>query len=144
MPFFACSLLLEAGSIVKPGNWGRILQLIGEQHKEWNREAILEAVRKSEFPTLPSRLACAFIIDELAEAQYYASEFSPLSILYEVSLVDAGAATHEADWKGTGPYDHTKEWARRYWRGDIMPHPETTLKLRERLTTSRLRIERQV
>jgi hypothetical protein len=50
---------------------------------------------------------------------------------------------HEADWKGTGPYDDTKEWARRYWRGDIMPHPETNLKLREVLTLSRLRIDGQ-
>jgi hypothetical protein len=37
-----------------------------------------------------------------------------------------------------------KEWARRYWRGAVMPHPETPLKLRERLPLSRLRIDAQI
>jgi Protein of unknown function (DUF2441) len=144
MPYFACTIMLEHGSIVRPGNWGRMLQLVGPPHKEWQRELILEEIRKSEFPHLPSRLECAFVMDELIEAQYYATNFAPFSLVYEVTLLDESAATHEADWKGTGPYDQTNEWARRYWRGDVMPHPETSLKLRERLTLSRLRIEKQV
>ncbi|MBR0714785.1 DUF2441 domain-containing protein [Bradyrhizobium liaoningense] len=144
MPFFACTMMLNQGSIVRPGNWGRIVRLIGPAHRDWQREIILEDIRKTEFPILPSRLESAFVIDELDEAQYYTANFAKLSLLYEVALIDDGAPTHEADWKGTGPYDNTNEWARRYWRGDVVPHPETTLKLRERLTLSRLRIERQV
>lgn len=144
MPYFACTLMLDHGSIVRPGNWGRIVRLIGPAHRDWQREQILDDVRKAEFPLLPSRFESAFVIDELDEAQYYIANFAKLSLLYEVTLIDNGAPTHDADWKGTGPYDNTNEWARRYWRGDVMPHPETTLKLRERLTLSRLRIDKQM
>ena len=144
MPYFACSLMLEPGSIIRPGNWGRIVRAIGPKHPEWQRETILEQVRQAEFPALPSRFQCAFVIDDLDELKYYASKASPLGLLYQVTLIDQGAAAHVADWKGTGPYDHTTEWARRYWRGDVMPHPETNLKLRERLTLSRLRVDAQV
>ena len=144
MPYFTCAMMLDSGSIVRPGNWGRIVRLIGPAHTEWQREMILEDIRKSEFPLLPSRLESAFVIDELDEAKYYAANFSRLGLLYEVALIDVGAPTHEADWKGTGPYDQTNDWARRYWRGDVMRHPETPLKLRERLTLSRLRVEKQV
>jgi hypothetical protein len=143
MPFFACSLMLEPGSILRPGNWGRIVRFVGAQHREWTRETILEEIRKSEFPSLPSRFECAFVIDELDEARYYVQNAAAVSILYEVDLIDRGAVTHVADWKGTGPYDETKDWARRYWRGDVMSHPETVFKLRERLTLSRLRIKKQ-
>lgn len=144
MPYFAYTLMLGRGSIIRPGNWGRIVRRVGPNHHEWQRETILEEVRRTEFPVLPSRLDCAFVIDERIEAQYYVANFAPLCLLYEVRLIDGGAPTHEADWKGTGPYDQTSEWARRYWRGDVMPHPETTLKLRERLTLSRLQIESQI
>jgi Protein of unknown function (DUF2441) len=144
MPYFACTIMLDRGSIIRPGNWGRIVGLVGPNHPEWKREMILEEIRKSEFPLLPSRLECAFVIDELGEAQYYAANFSRLALLYEVTLIDDGEPSHEADWKGTGPYDHTNDWARRYWRGDLMPHPETALKLRERLTLARLQIEKQI
>ncbi|QQO31164.1 DUF2441 domain-containing protein [Bradyrhizobium diazoefficiens] len=131
MPYFACSLLLEAGSVVRPGNWGRIVRLIGNRHTEWPRETILEEVRAKEFPALPSRFDCAFVIDAEEEARFYFSKFAPLAVLYEVALIGPAAKSHEADWKGTGPYDDTKEWARRYWRGDVMPHPETHMRLRE-------------
>jgi Protein of unknown function (DUF2441) len=144
MPYFACTLMLDRGSIVLPGNWGRIVRLIGSAHQEWQRETILEEIRKAEFPNLPSRLECAFVIDQLDEAQYYIANFARLALLYEVALIDNNFPTHEADWKGTGPYDQSNDWARRYWRGDVMPHPETHFKLRERLTLSRLRIEKKV
>jgi hypothetical protein len=138
------TLMLERGSVIRPGNWGRMVRAIGSGHPEWQREVILEEVRKVEFPNVPSRFECAFVIDDLPEAQYYVSKASPISLVYQVTLVDQGAPSHVSDWKGTGPYDHTKEWARRYWRGDVMPHPETHLKLRERLTLSRLRVDAQI
>ncbi|MBR0862900.1 DUF2441 domain-containing protein [Bradyrhizobium diazoefficiens] len=82
MPYFACTIMLEHGSIVRPGNWGRMLHLIGPAHKEWQREAILEEIRRNEFSHLPSRLACAFVMDELIEAQYYTTNFAPFSLVY--------------------------------------------------------------
>jgi hypothetical protein len=65
MPYFACTLMLDEGSIVRPGNWGSIVRLIGSDHREWQREIILEDIRKTEFPHLPSRFESAFVIDEL-------------------------------------------------------------------------------
>jgi Protein of unknown function (DUF2441) len=93
MPYFACTLMLDHGSIVRPGNWGRIVRLTGPNHTEWQREVILEEIRKSEFAHLPSRLESAFVIDELEEAQYYAANFVRLALLYEVTLIDDGART---------------------------------------------------
>jgi|GraSoiStandDraft_32_1057276.scaffolds.fasta_scaffold251637_2 uncharacterized protein DUF2441 len=97
MRYFACTMMLDRGSIVRPGNWGRIVRLIGPNHQEWQREMILEEIRKPEFPLLPSRLESAFVIDALDEAQYYAANFAPLALLYKVTRIDHGAATHEAD-----------------------------------------------
>jgi hypothetical protein len=120
------------------------VRLVGAQHTEWQRETILEHIRTAEFPHRPSRFDASFVIDDENEAGYYVQKHGPLAILYDVTLIDSNAPSHVADWKGTGPYDQTMEWARRYWRGDVMPHPETTLKLRERLTTSRIRINAQI
>jgi hypothetical protein len=144
MPFHATTCLLEAGSVIRPGNWGRIVRLVGPAHTEWQREESLERVRAAEFSKLPSRFDCAFVVDDLEEVQYYQSRFARLSVIYEVELIDHTASTHVADWKGTGPYDDTLEWTRRYWRGDVMPHPETHLQLRERLTLSSLRVVRMI
>jgi hypothetical protein len=105
---------------------------------------ILEEVRAKEFPALPSRFDCLFVIDDIDEAKYYRDLKATASVFYSVTLLDPAATTHVADWKGTGPYDDTKEWARRYWRGDVMPHPETAFLLRERLTLSRIQIDETV
>jgi hypothetical protein len=131
MAYFSCSLMLEPGSEIRPGNWGRILRIVGARHTEWQRETILEQVRQAEFSNLPSRFDCSFVIDDLAEAQYYSARHGPISLLYQVTLIDEGASFHVADWKGTGPYD-TLEWACRYWRGDVMPHPEIACALTRR------------
>jgi hypothetical protein len=147
MPFHFNSALLESGSIIRPGNWGRIVRLIGYQHREWQREAILERIRETEFRNLPSRRDCIFFFDDEAEAEFYGAARGEKSfmILYEVELVDPTAIRHEADWKGTGPYDND-EWARRYWRGEVMPGrgPAPAPLCREVLAVTPLRIMREV
>jgi hypothetical protein len=147
MPFHFNSSLLAPGSIILPGNWGRIVRLLGSQHQEWAREDILETIRVAEFPMLPSRFDCIFYFATATEAEFFRSSrgtTNPL-ILYEIELVDPTAPQHEADWKGTGPYD-SLEWARRYWRGDFMPGrgipPEASC--RETLAVTPLRIVRKM
>jgi hypothetical protein len=149
MPFHFNSSLLGPGSIILSGNWGRIVQLIGTQHREWERERILEEIRKAEFPDLPSRLECIFYFRSRAEAELYRMLLATnarLMVLYEVQLLDPYVPQHVADWKGTGPYDESKEWARRYWRGDIMPDqgPKPGPLCRETLAVVPLRVLQKV
>jgi hypothetical protein len=141
MPFHFNSSLLEPGSIIRPGNWGRIVRLTGGQHREWNRECILERIRKAEFPELPSRWDCIFFFGNFIEAAFYKASLgvNATLVMYEVELTDPDVRRHEADWKGTGPYD-TDEWARRYWRGDIMPGRGPEVLCRETLAVTSLRI----
>ena len=47
MPYYhAAPIPLAAGSIILPGNWGRIISIIGDQHPNWELEQIFEAARK--------------------------------------------------------------------------------------------------
>ena len=147
MPFHFCSVLLAPGSIILPGNWGRIVRLVGNGHPEWKREVILERIRQAEFSHLPSRWECVFFSETLAEAEYYgAARGKTPMILYEVELVEPNAPKHVADWKGTSPYTDGDEWARRYWRGDVMPGrgPAPAPLCREVLAVTALRILHQV
>lgn len=147
MPFHFNSFLLELGSVIRPGNWGRIVRLIGNQHPEWERERILEHILRTEFPHLPCRWDCVFFFKNATEAKLYNATIGAKSllILYEVELTNPHARQHVADWKGTGPYDND-EWARRYWRGDIMPGrgPVPGPLCREVLAVTSLRIVRDI
>jgi hypothetical protein len=147
MPFHFNSSLLEPGSIVRPGNWGRIVRLFGDRHREWNRECRLEQIRQTEFPHLPSRFDCIFFFETAVEAEHYNTALNQkgLMVFYEVEVMSLNAPQHVADWQGTGPYD-SDEWARRYWRGDIMPGrgPAPGPLCREVLAATPLRIVRQM
>ena len=52
--------LLGEGSVILPGNWGRILRAYGWQHPQAAKEMILEAARLRIAPGKPSRLECCF------------------------------------------------------------------------------------
>lgn len=121
------------------------MRLIGSSHREWRRECILERIRKAGFSDLPSRFDCVFFFGNLAEAEFYKAHLgaNALSVMYEVELIDPDVRQHEADWKGTGPYD-SDEWARRYWRGVVMPGRGPGPLCREILAVTPLRILREL
>lgn len=147
MPFHFNSTPLGPGSVILPGNWGRIIRLVGNKHREWSREQRLEQIRQTEFPFLPSRLECVFFFSSKAAAdKYKALAGSPFLLMYEVELLDLDVTQHEADWKGTGPYGDDGEWARRYWRGDVMPDREALpgALSREMLAVTPLRVVRRM
>ncbi len=107
----------------------------------------MERIRLMEFPHLPSRLECVFFFENAVEAGHYNATVNSTKrmVLYEVELMTPRATQHIADWKGTGPYD-SDEWARRYWRGDIMPGRGSTPGplCREVLALTSLRVLREV
>jgi hypothetical protein len=91
---------MTAGTIIQPGNWGRILNSYNQQGfgNAWvlAREMIFESVRASKYSTKPSRLSCAFAFETLADANQSRGDYAGWSSLYEVELVTATAPSHRA------------------------------------------------
>jgi hypothetical protein len=104
MPLYHCSLAwLEPGSIIRPGNYGRVVRLAGLRHRDWMREQFLEFVRSQEFPDKPSRLSSAFACEELAAAEYFKESNCQTGIIYEVQMVDPATKTHVTDFNCIQP-----------------------------------------
>jgi hypothetical protein len=109
------------GDRVRPGNWGRVVQLGGSSHNLFFREEFLEHVRVTEFPGLPSRLTCAFAFEDSAFALNWPRNFG--DHVYPV-VAEPGASTFRADMSlvdvpGPATYAATIERARLYWQGHI-------------------------
>src|SRR5258707_670501 len=102
--FHSSPVLLSPGSIVLPGNYGRIVRQAGATHPFYNRETVLEQVRAQHFPDKPSRLAACFACSTEEIARFYMNAMSKkpgaLSavVLYEVEKVDPDAVEHRADF----------------------------------------------
>jgi len=150
MPLYhSAPLNLEPGSVIKPGNWGRILNSYRQNNIPANawilaRELAFETVRASEFPTLPSRLSSAFVFESLEHANQFKRNFSQWNAIYEVELVDPAASSHRAAFNLVQfPGDQVEflpvvvSWARDYWRGAQIQVPEI-------ITKSSIRIKQLV
>lgn len=115
---------LRAGSVIEPGNWGRIVRRDMERNQNWPvqhaREAMLELYRQAAFPQAPSRLECIFAYRSLDEAKAGRDANSALSHVYSVK-VDASSPYHVADMAIYGMLDLTKSYdflqrlIRAYW-----------------------------
>jgi hypothetical protein len=145
--FFHCSSTqLEPGSIIRPGNWGRIIRNTGWPHNQAFKEAALEYVRQQEFSDKPSRMTSSFFFDDEFEARFYAISDGRQNamIAYEVDLLEPMAPQHVADWRGINPSGAVDlEWARSYWLGNFLPPHNTGTGLaacREVVANTALRI----
>lgn len=111
--------LLEAGSMISPGNWGRIIRLTGWRHAEAIKEMALEYVRRLHFRDKPSRLECAFAFLTVDEARNFRGRIAGFGshILYRVTLAAPDAPSHVADSRLSGPQGALHEnWPEHYWR----------------------------
>jgi hypothetical protein len=145
--YHSAPLLLEVGAIIHPGNWGRILNCYTQQQgNPWllAREFIFESIRVAEFPHLPSRLSCAFVFENLDQANQYKANFSRWNPLYEVELVSPDATAHRAGFNLVNFPSANVEFipvvvnlARNYWRGECIEACEL-------LTMSALRVKTMV
>lgn len=133
--FFCCSYPLASGSVIEPGNWGRMLRTynLREGSRWWLplREFIFEAVRSQQFPALPSRLEAFFACENEADLRKFMVG-RPMDIGYEVELTDPSQPFHkgclnefEFPNNGSPILQHDiEERARRYWSGTNIANPE--------------------
>lgn len=144
--FHACPILLATGSIISPGNFGRIINAAGPQHSLWEREQILEHIRASEFSYKPSRLHACFIFETGESAKFFRDKHWPMNIIYSAEIVDINAPIHHGDFNCLPPIAgcslSMEDVARRYWLDNlkiqIVEYPN--LECREVVTSSPIRI----
>lgn len=125
--YHAAPLPLSPGSIVQPGNWGRMLSTYKtNQSNGWllAREFVFETIRVSEAPNRPSRLSSAFVFYDLDNATRHL-EVAPTNLLYEVELVQPDALQHRCAYNLLDFPLASDEFipvsvsrARQYWRGE--------------------------
>lgn len=101
--YWLASYPLEPGSVVLPGNWGRIIRKYNNQNHNYiivAREYIYELVRREKFPELPSRLQCSFLCESEADVRRFQQETArTLDIIYEVELVGDRKSVYKFDWQ---------------------------------------------
>ncbi|MBP8708303.1 MAG: DUF2441 domain-containing protein [Caldisericia bacterium] len=135
---------LEIGSIIFPGNWGRIINLYtGESLQNliiFSREQVFEKVRIQNYSTKPSRLTSIFLCKSKEELD----TFRQLSggrlwdIAYKVEIID-NKPIFETDYtfanfpQGSFQLQEFEIMAHRYWKGENIQHLEI-------LTESRIKI----
>jgi hypothetical protein len=156
--FYCCPELLDVGSFVDPGKWGRILRTCNHPttfSSTWIilvRELIYEFVRREQFPTKPSRFDCLLLCtseDDLSD--FRTASGRRFDYCYEAELVNPQAQSHFGDWtltsiKPTDDVSTIERSALLYWQGTSMAKPElatlSPIWITRRLRRARLRLRR--
>lgn len=118
--FHLAGQTLAKGSVIGPGNWGRVIRQAGWRHNLAVREMALEAVRLARFPDKPSRLDSAFVFLTIDEAKRFRQSGTGFDfhVLYRISLQDHSARSFITDWRLVNPQgDLRADWADTYWQG---------------------------
>lgn len=94
---------LAPGSIIEPGNWGRLLNLYevagGQIQGNVLNEALLEFARQLHAPTAPSRLRCIFALLTLPDAIAFRNKHQRFSIIQEVEPLNADVSPFVGDYE---------------------------------------------
>jgi hypothetical protein len=145
--YLGCSYPLEAGSIVLPGNWGRIVEMYNTTGfgNAWIkfREDVFEKVRRDEYPQKPSRLKSIFLCESQQSLQEFLQQTNRvLDLIYEVTLLDQGEPIHRGclsllDFQQREGLESFTAKARGYWSAEAVFRPEIA-------TTSRVRIDAKI
>lgn len=105
------------GDIILPGNWGNLVKNTPNHH--WlHMENQFETMRLTINPQLPSRLACAFVFEDLDTARLLQSKRTN-DIIYEVELLDVEKPIYRADMALIHP--NLEQWdahignPKKYW-----------------------------
>lgn len=98
--FHVAPNLLGVGSVILPGNWGRVLRQYGpgQGNEVLYRESIVEYIRQQEFPDKPSRFDSIFLLESLDEAILYRNLNARTSVIYEVSVETTNKKMHRGSY----------------------------------------------
>lgn len=145
------AVALRPGSVIEPGNWGRMIRRYAYNPQDANGgwrlafELLMESHRQLHTPALPGRMDSCFAFETLEVAK--ANEnMGRWNVLYEVELVEPSAPSHRADmalisgWSvqdGANFIARVSSIATSYWAGVMGSNAEF-------LTRSPLRIVRRV
>jgi hypothetical protein len=133
MPLFHVSLtLLQTGSVILPGNFGRMLRTytMNQTGALYFREFILEDVRRSQFVGKPSRFESCFCLETLDKAEFYRTNVAGSNqIIYAVELVTPECNQHRGDFNKVSPLNNQLasgmvQVAQDYWNGVNIENPE--------------------
>ena len=119
--YHCAQIILGPGSIILPGNWGRIKQQFEENGATIAREVIIENIRIKEFLSKPSRFDGVFACPTIDSAKLYRDKHAPTNLIYEIEILDPTAARHDGDYetciKGFVGINSMQQNARTYWNG---------------------------
>lgn len=145
--FWCCSYPLGVGSVVFPGNWGRILKLYTPQsgHNAWLlvQELVFEEIRFREFSSKPSRFETVFLCRTTEDILQFREASNRIKdLVYEVELVEPARPSHVGDMalaccQASDNFESFASRARCYWSGEGSDQPET-------ITTSAIRIMKRI
>jgi hypothetical protein len=151
--FHLAPILIEVGSVVLPGNYGRIIRAVGMKHPQYNRETLIEGVRKQRYGGKPSRLSSCFACPTEATARGYRDAMTKkggsfAQVLYEVEKVEHDAPEHLGDFNVLMPMAgySMEQIAHRYWSADLKTNikEQPGLQCEEIVTASPLRVLRRI
>jgi len=150
---------LENGSIIKKGNWGRVIKLYMGNCNGLIlfRERVFEEVRTNHFPEKPSRLDVIFLLFSHDDAIRYLTvdnEACRTSLIYKVRICDTESAFHIGNFNKVTVqpplchFDNMNGLAHNYWNGagllDLLPVFNTKLNTFLPTTTTELLVQSDI
>lgn len=139
--YWLCSYILESGSIILPGNWGRMVKEYTNQNNLfiYYREQLFEEVRLKSYSNLPSRLTSTFLCENIESLKAFKQSTNRyFDLTYEVELLD-DKPIFETDWtyanfpEGTFKIFELEKLPYTYWKAENIVNKEI-------LTENRIKI----
>lgn len=121
--FHVCPTWLRSGSIIRGGNYGRIVTNNGVSSPHWYRESVLENVRQADYASKPSRMSSAFVCEDIEVARFFQQTQCANGLIYEVETVNDHDSLnwHAADFNYVQELPNLKlniiDVAHLYWKG---------------------------
>lgn len=127
--------------LINPNNLPSIAHGIASHFVMFARELIWEQIRKEEFPKLPSRQRCIWLIPDLDGVRYWIGRLN-MSNPFQVVEVNAEGSIHIGDERlllgDSEPLNETFQKCRKYWNGDIINNQHTEIIFEGKLTITKV------
>lgn len=133
--YHLCPVHLDPGSVIKAGNWGRIVRsypnVPGVNFWILFREQPFELIRQNHFFDKPSRYKCVFLFETPDNIEQFKRENARIyDMLYKVKIIDESKPIHKTCMKLTELAQNTivlpqvEQQAVMYWEGNNIQSPE--------------------